>query len=229
MADAFRHVRACLQVVEAQRSRNLDPWTALYLAYSQRFGGVSFDSLTGLGPGLAQLTELATLLPPRPASLRDMCLLDLSPHDVSNIALRGTVNEAVAWLESLEGSDAGQVAAAEQIWTHFDGAPLDSVHASRRRLGRWALTEDAERLDEVLGSLHERTQRLAAEVPDCVGADATYESDGTVVTLRLLVPEDDSKLHELSVETCRLTLSYCPEADCCGGHGSDPGRGPLLH
>ena len=213
MADAFRHARACLQVVEAKRSRNLDPWTALYLAYSQRFGGVSFDSLVGLGPGLAQLTELATLLPPRPESLRGMCLLDLSPHDVSNIALRGTVNEAVAWLESLEGSEVGQVAAAEQIWTHFDGAPLDSRARLAASLRTLAPTEDAERLGEVVGSLHERTQRLAAEVPDCVGADANYEPDGTVVTLRLLVPEDDSTLHELSVETCRLILSYCPEAD----------------
>ena len=213
MADAFRHARACIQIVEAHRPRNLDPWTALFLAYSQRFSGVSFDSLVGIGPGLAQLTELAAVLPPRPASLRDRCLLDLSPHEVGNIALRGTVNEAVAWLESLEGSDAGQVAAAEQIWTHFDGAPLDASTRLAATLRTLVPTEDAERLGEVLGSLHERTQRLAAEVPDCVGADTKYEPDGRVVSLRLLVPEDEATLHELSVETCRLILSSCSEAE----------------
>ena len=213
MADAFRHARACLQIVEAQRSRNLDPWTALFLAYSRRFGGVSFDSLVEIGPGFAQLTELAAVLPPRPASLRDRCLLDLSPHEVGNIALRGTVNEAVAWLESLEDSDAGQVAAAEQIWTHFDGAPLDASARLAATLRTLAPTEDAERLGEVLGSLHERTQRLAAEVPDCIGAATKYEQDGRVVSLSLLVPADDATLHDQSVQTCRVILDLCPEAD----------------
>ena len=213
MADAFRHARACIQIVEAHRPRNLDPWTALFLAYSQRFSGVSFDSLVGLGPGLAQLTELAAVLPTRTASLRDKCLFDLSPHEVGNIALRGTVNEAVAWLESLEGSDAGQVAAAEQIWTHFHGAPLDASARLAATLRTLAPTEDAKRLGEVLGSLHERTQRLAAEVPDCIGAHTKDEPDGRVVSLRLLVPEDEATLHELSVETCRLILSSCPEAE----------------
>ena len=213
MADAFRHARACLQIVEAHRPKNLDPWTALFLAYSQRFSGVSFDSLVGIGPGLARLTELAAVLPPRPASLRDRCLLDLSPHEVGNIALRGTVNEAAAWLESLEGSDAGQVAAAEQIWTHFDGAPLEASARLAATLRTLAPTEDAERRDEVLGSLHERTQRLAAEVPDCICADTKDEPDGRVVSLSLLVPADDATLHDRSVQTCRVILDLCPEAE----------------
>ena len=78
MADAFRHARACLEVIEARRPENLEPWTALFPAYSHRFGGVSLDGLAAMHPGFAKTIEMAAALPDRPSSLRDACLQDLS-------------------------------------------------------------------------------------------------------------------------------------------------------
>ena len=213
MADAYRHARACLEVVEDRRPRSLDPWNALLLAYGSRFGGVSLDPLVTVRSGLALLTEISATLPPRPPSLRYACLRNLSPQAVHDIALRGTANKAVAWLESLEGSAAGQAVAAETIWRHFRGVSLDvgaRLAATLRSLSAAKVTEV---LDGLFGSLHERVQRLADELPDCVGVDTKVEADGRVVSLRLLVPEEDATLHERSVETCRVILDLCPEAD----------------
>ena len=213
MADAFRHARACLEVIEERRPRSLDPWTALFFAYSHRFGGVRLDALIAIRPGLAQLTEMAAALPPRPPSLRDACLQGLSPKAVRYIALRGTADEAAAWLESLEGSGAEPTAAAEAVWTHFSGAPLDAGARLSATLRSLAAPEDTAHLGELFGTLDVQVQRLAAELPDCIGAETKDEPDGRVVSLRLLAPEDAATLHDRSVQTCRVIFDLCPEAD----------------
>ena len=212
MADAFRHARTCLEVIEDRRPRSLDPWTALLFAYSHRFGGVSLGALIATRPGLAQLAEMAAALPPRPPSLRDACLQGLSAEAVLDIARRGTADEAAAWLESLEDSGAAPTVPAAD-WTHFTGAPLDAGARLSATLRSLAAPDDIERLDEVLGTLDDRVQRVGAELPDCIGAETKDEPDGRVVSLRLLVPEDDTVLHDRSVQTCRTILDLCPEAD----------------
>ena len=213
MADAFRHARACLEVIEARRPKNLEPWTALFPAYSHRFGGVSLDGLAAMHPGFAKTIEMAAALPDRPSSLRDACLQDLSPEAVRDIALRGTVEEAAAWLESLEGSGAEIVVPVEAVRTHFSGAPHDTGARLSATLRSLAVLEDREHLREVSGTLDVRVQRLAAGLPDCIGAETKDEQDGRVVSLQFLAPEDDATLHDRSVQTCRTILDLCPEAD----------------
>ena len=213
MADAYRHARACLEVIEGRRPKSLEPWTALFLAYSHRFGGVSLDGLNAILPGFAQMTEMAAALPPSPPSLRDVCLQDLAPQALRDIALRGTADDAAAWLESLEGSAAGPEVAVEAVWSHFSGAALAARARLAATLRALATTKDTDRLDGVFGNLQERTHRLAAELPDCLGADTRDEPDGRAVSLRLLVPGEEATLHDRSVQTCRVILDLCPEAD----------------
>ena len=67
MADAIRHARACLEVIETHRPRSLDPWNAFFAAYLHRFGGVSLDGLTAIEPGFARFLDMASALPPRPS------------------------------------------------------------------------------------------------------------------------------------------------------------------
>ena len=125
-------------------------------------------------PGLAQLAEMAAALPPRPPSLRDACLQGLSAEAVLDIARRGTADEAAAWLESLEDSGAAPTVPAAD-WTHFTGAPLDAGARLSATLRSLAAPDDIERLDEVLGTLDDRVQRVGAELPDCIGAETKDE------------------------------------------------------
>ena len=214
MADAFRHAQECLKVVENYRPRNLEPWNLLFLVYMHRFGGVSLDKNSAMLQVLTQLKEIAAALPPRPSSLRDTCLQSVSAKALSDIALRGTVTEAAAWLEALEESSAGSDVPVEAIWAHFKSERLDSGAARLiSTLRALASDEGSDYLNVVLGPLHDRLHWLANELPDCIGAESKYESDGRIVSLRFLVPEDDSLLNQQSVQTCRMIFGLFPEAD----------------
>ena len=117
MADAFRHARECLSVIEGLRPQGLDPETALLFAYTHRFAGVSFDSLKNVNPNFSSIAAMASALPPRPKSLRDLAVRNLSAGTAREIAKRGTLDEAIAWLESLEGSVAAQNVPTQEIWS----------------------------------------------------------------------------------------------------------------
>ena len=213
MADAYRHARECLRVIESLRPPGLDPETVLLLSYTHRFAGVSFDYLKGINAGFARLTEIAAALPDRPPSLRDLCLLNLSPDAVRDIAIQGNPEQTIAWIESLEGSVAAQTVPAKEIWMHFGDAPLNVRARLLATLRSLNPAEDTTPADEDFGDLHQRIRQLASDLPDCLDAVSKEESDGKVVTVRLLVPADEATLHERSVETCRLILDLCPEAD----------------
>ena len=213
MADAFRHARQCLLVVEDLRPKGLDPATALLLAYTERFAGVSFDSLKGISPGFSYLTEMADALPPRPQSLRYLSLRNLTSETVCDIASQGTPDQAIQWLESLECSIAAQAVATNELWAHFSGARLEVDARLSATLRSLASDGGSTPTTDAFGDLHHRLRRLANELPDCVDIDSSDEPDGMVVTLRLLVPDDEAILHERSVQGCQLLLDLCPEAD----------------
>lgn len=213
MADAFQHARVCLEVIEDFRPSNLDPWKVLFLAYLNRFGRVSLDSLYATNPGFSRFAEIPAALPLRPPSLRDTCVTALSPEAVHEIALRGTADEAADWLESLEGSAGVPELTPDEIWAHFAGAPLETLARLSATLRALAPADDTDRLEDVFGSLHKRIHMLAAGFPDCIGANTTNEPDGKLVSLRLLIPEDEETLHDRSMQTCRAILDLCPEAD----------------
>ena len=213
MADASRHARECLRIVEDLRPKSLEPATALLFAYTERFTGVSFDSLKGIGLGFTYLTKMAAALPPRPESLRDLCLRDLSSATMLEVATRGTPDEAITWLESLEGFDAVLAVSTEKLLEHFSEAPIKVTARLSATLRALAVVDDAESFDELFGRFHDRLGRLANALPDCVGIRSLEESDGRVVMLRLLVPNDESTLNDWSSETCQLILDHCPEAD----------------
>ena len=170
MADAYRHARECLTVIESLRPPGLDPETALLLSYTHRFAGVSFDSLKGISPGFIRLTEIADALPSRPPSLRDMCLQNLSPDRILAIAIQGSPEQAIAWIESLEGSVAAQTVPAKEIWTHFGDAQLNEGARLLAALRALNPTEGAGPTDEDFGDLHQRIHGLASDLPDCLDA-----------------------------------------------------------
>ena len=213
MADAYQHARECLRVIESRSPRGLEPETVLLFSYTHRFAGVSFDNLKDINPGFARLTEIAAALPARPSSLRDICLLNLSPDAIRDIAIQGNPEQTIAWIESLEGSVAAQKVPTKEIWTHFGDAPLKLRARLLAALRSLNPAEDTAPADEGFGDLHQRIHRLASDLPDCLDAVSKDESDGKVVTVRLLVPADEATLHDRSAETCQLILDLCPEAD----------------
>ena len=213
MADAFRHARECLRVVEDLRPKRLDPETVLLFSYTDRFAGVSFDSLKDISPSFSYLTEIAAALPPRPQSLRDLSLRSLSSETARDITTRGTPDQAIAWLESLEGSVAAQAVLTQECWTYFSGAKLEVIARLCATLTSLAAVDDTLPVEELFGRFHDRLHRLANDLPDCVGIDSQDEPDGRIVTLRLLVPGDDADLNDRSVQACRLVLDLCPETD----------------
>ena len=213
MADAFRHARACLRVIEERRPSSLDPETVLFLAYGHCFAGVRLDDLASIHPNFAHITEMADALPPRPASLRDSCLRNLSGGVAYEIALRGTPDETVTWLESLEGAMTEHVVPVEQIWAQISQTPVGISARLIATLRSLAAGEEAQPADELLGKPTDSIRRLTTDLAECIGAETKDEPDGRVVSVRLLVPEDDATLNERSVETCRLIFDLCPDAD----------------
>ena len=213
MTDAIRHARECLSVVEEKRPSGLDPETTLSMAYAHRFAGVSFDSLKEVNPNFAHLIRIADSLPPPQESLRNMSLQKLSPEKVREVALRGTPEEAVTWLESLEGSPAAGVVPIEELIIDFRKASLNVVAPLLGTLN--ALNPDvaARMTIKFFSYLPDRVRWIANDLSDCVGADTKDDVDGKVVTVRLLVPENNDNLNDRSVQTCRMALDMCTEAD----------------
>ena len=213
MADAYRHARRCLRVIEDHRPSGLDPETALNLTYAHRFAGVSFDNLKDIHPSFVHLVQMADLLPPRPPSLREIGLQGLSSSEAREIGFRGTSAQTIAWLESLEGTGVGRAILNQDIVAHFAEAPLDvfaPLSATLRALSR---ADDTTNGEDPFGTFDNRMRRIATELTDCVHIESKRESDGTVVTVTLLVPEEDATLHDRSVDTCRLIFDLLPEAD----------------
>ncbi len=213
MADAYHHARECLRVIEGLRPPGLDPETVLLLSYTHRFAGVSFDSLKNISPGFTRLTEIANALPARPPSFRDMSLQNLSPDAILAIAIQGSPEQTIEWIESLEGSVAAQSVTAKEVWLRLGDAPLNTKARLLAALRSLNPAEGAPLAADDFGDLNQRIHRLASDLPDCLDAVSKDESDGKVVTVHLLVPEDEATLHERSIETCRLILDLCPEAD----------------
>ena len=212
MADDYRHARMCLRVIEDNRPSRLDPETVLNLAYSHRFAGVSFDSLKEINPGFRHLAQVAELLPDRPPSLRETGLQGLSSDQALRIAFRGTEDQAIVWLESLEGTGAAKTISGHDLAAHFAGFTLSVVAPLSATLRALSGVEGATD-DDAFGDFDHRIRRLAAELPDCVDVASQKDSNGRVVTATLLAPGEGSPLHERSVETCRLIFDLLPEAD----------------
>ena len=213
MADAYRHARMCLRVIEDHRPGNLDPETALSLTYAHRFAGVSFDNLKDVHPSFRYLVQMADLLPPSPPSLREMGLQGLTSNEAREIGFRGTPAQTIAWLESLEGTEVGRGILNQDIAEHFAEAPLDVFAPLSATLRALSGADGPSNGEDPFGTLDNRMRRIATELTDCVHTESRRESDGTVVTVILLVPEEDSTLHDRSVETCRLIFDLLPEAD----------------
>ena len=213
MADAYRHARMCLRVIEENRPSNLDPETVLNLTYAHRFAGVSFDSLIDVNPGFALLVRLAGLLPDRPPSLREIGVQDLSSDQVLAIALRATPHLAVAWLESLEGSGAAGNVPIQDVAEHFGDAPLAVVASLAATLRECSGVEGTANYNDALGDFSHRMRRLASGLPDCIDISSKDECDGRVVSVKLLAPWGDARLNDRSVEVCRLIFDLLPEAD----------------
>ena len=213
MADAYRHARMCLRAIEGNRPSRLDPETVLNLAYSHRFAGVNIDTLKDINPGFRHLVQVAELLPDPPSSLREIALRALSSDGVVAITFRGTPEQAIAWLESIEGTVAGGTINGRDIAERLGDAPLAVVASLSATLRTLSGVEGTAFGSDIFGDFDHRMRRLATGLPDCVGISFADTSDGRVVTMTLLAPGDDSTLNDRSVETCRLVFDLLPEVD----------------
>ena len=229
MADAFRHARECLSIVDSLRPEHMDPQAAVMLAYGHRFAGVDFGTAQDALPMYQHVIKLADALPPRPESLRTMALESLSEQTVRDIAWRGVSAETATWLESLEGSVVLSTSTIDEIWVQIANAPLDAKTRAVPTLIALSRPENKDQFRTNLGGLECRARQLANYVPDCIGFDTGIEPDGQRVTLRLLVPGIDdhegSLLNDRSVQTCRLIFDLCPEANIAEVIVDIPGAG----
>jgi len=213
MADAYRHARMCLDVIEERRPKNLDPETVLNLTYAHRFAGVSFDGLKDISPSFAYLVQIAGLLPPRPVSLRESGVQNLSSGQIREIGFRGSEDDTVSWLESLEGTVAAAKVPTQDFAVEFGELPISARASLSAALRSLSHPGNVPAHDDAFGDCRHRMSRLANELPDCLEIDSTQQSDGMVVTVSLMVPENSAMVHDRSVETCRLIFDFLPEAD----------------
>ena len=95
----------------------------------------------------------------------------------------------------------------------FSGAQLEAAARLSATLTSLASVDGATPTEDPFGDFDHWIHRLANDVPDCVGVDSEDASDGNMVALRLLVPDDDEDLNDRSVKNCRLILDLFPEVD----------------
>ena len=212
-ADAVRHARACLAVVEQDRPNQLSAEQVLFFAHSHRFAGVNLDFMVEINPRFQQVIDIAERLPLRPDSLRDLALQGAVARTLQDVAFNGAREHAIAWLESVEGTCASRLVPTSEIWSALQDAPIQDRARLVATLVDLADVSDHDEIARGFGSLSDRVESIAIGLDDALEAGVSEAAEGIVVSVRLLVPEDDSMMHDQSVQVSRLILDLCPEAD----------------
>ncbi|MCC6266678.1 MAG: hypothetical protein IT300_03850 [Dehalococcoidia bacterium] len=211
MADALRHSAACLSVLDQMRPAELDPRVALFFAYSHRFGGVRLDT-HGI-EAFRSLVAIADRLPEPPESLAARAVSHIPSERAMGTLRQASAEEAASWIEALEGLAGRESFNAEQLWASMGSASIRWRARVAASILAWSRSNGINADAGWLGPLTDRLKLLANELDDCVALEVRDEGGDKVVAARLLTPEDDSRLHDRSVETCRIVLDLIPEAD----------------
>src|SRR5260370_13040783 len=97
-ADAARHARLCLDVIDRARPPGISSIQPSLLAFPARFGGVEWPML----PEAFQ--QLVRNLPDAPTSLRALVAASVGPQRFGELAAEASPEAAVGLLEALEGA-----------------------------------------------------------------------------------------------------------------------------
>jgi hypothetical protein len=208
-ADAIRHARLCLDVVDQARPQGVGSIQLSMLAFLERFGSVQMSVLPD------RFHQLVRDLPDSPPSLRALVAESAGPQRFGELAAEAKPEAAVGLLEALEGAVELPLQVVQQVLVaHQDVGP------ERRRLAetlRQLSPAAGPFLREWLGPPEEGLHRLAESNASLL--DWTIEEvGGGDTTLRVSVrvqsiesgPMND---HERAVSMAATLRDLFPEAE----------------
>ncbi len=205
-ADAARHARLCLDVIDLARLPGINPVNLSRLAFLARFGGVPMPMLP------EHFQQLVRDLPDAPTSLRALVAASVGPQRFGELAAEASPEAAVGLLEALEGAVELPLEVVQQILVMHQG-----FGPERPRLAetlRQLSPSAGPFLQEWLGPPEERLPQLSEWNPSLL--DWTIESVGGGDTLRVSVrvqSTDPTTDHERAVSMAGTLRDLFPEAE----------------
>jgi hypothetical protein len=205
-ADAARHARLCLDVIDRARLPGISSIQLSLLAFPARFGGVEMSIL----PEAFQ--QLVKDLPDAPTSLRALVAASVGAQRFGELAAEATPEAAVGLLEALEGAVELPLQVVQQVLAAHQGfVPERQRFAEMLR----RLSPSAGRfLQEWLGPPEERLHQLSESNTSLL--DWTIERIGGGDTLKVgvrLQSTDPTTDHERAVSMAGALRDLFPEAE----------------
>ncbi len=207
-ADATRHARLCLDVLDQARPTGISSIMLSMLAFPARFGGVQFSMLP------EQFQQLVRDLPDAPVSLRALVAQSVGPQRFGELAAGSTPAAAVGLLEALEGAVELPLQVMQQVLMAHQGFGPER-HKLAETLGHLS-PGDGALLRDWLGPPEERLQRLSKSNASLL--DWTIEGIGGGDTLRVGVrvqsadPGSTTDDHEQARSMADTLRDLFPEA-----------------
>ena len=204
-ADAARHARLCLDVIDRAHPQGISSTRLAMVAFPARFAGVPMSGLP------VQLQQLIRNLPDAPTSLRALVAAAVGPQRFGELAAEASPEAAVGLLAALEGAVELPLQVVQQVLVAHQGGPeRPRLAETLRRLSPAA----GQFLLEWLGPPEERLQQLSDSNASLL--DWTIEWIGGGDRLRVSVRVqsiDPTTDHERAVSMAGTLRDLFPEAD----------------
>jgi len=205
-ADAARHARLCLDVLDRERPEGISSTRLAMVAFPARFAGMPMSGLP------VQLQQLIRALPDAPTSLRALVAASVGPQRFGELAADASPEAAVGLLEALEGAVELPLQVVQQVLVTHQGFGPERPRLAEtlRRLSPSA----GPFLLEWLGPPEERLQQLSDSNASLL--DWAIESVGGGDRLRVSVRVqsiDPTTDHERAVSMAGILRGLFPEAD----------------
>ncbi len=205
-ADAARHARLCLDVIDRVRRPGISSIQLSLLAFPARFGGVEMSIL----PEAFQ--QLVRDLPDAPTSLRALVAASVGPQRFGELAAEASPEAAVGLLEALEGAVELPLQVVQQVLVAHQG-----FGPERPRLAETLrrLSPSAGRfLQEWLGPPEERLHQLSESNPSLLDWIIEWVGGGDTLRVSVRVQSTDPTTdHERAVSMASTLRDLFPEAE----------------
>jgi hypothetical protein len=205
-ADAARHARLCLDVIDRARRPGTNTLNLSRLAFLARFGGVPMPMLP------EHFQQLVRDLPDAPTSLRALVAASVGPQRFGELAAEASPEAAVGLLEALEGAVELPLQVVQQILAAHQG-----FGPERQRLAETLrqLSPAAGRLlQEWLGPPEQRLHQLSESNPSLLDWTIEWVGGGDTLTVGVrLQSTDPTTVHEQAVGMAGTLRDLFPEAE----------------
>ena len=205
-ADAARHARLCLDVIDRARRPGINTLNLSRLAFLARFGGVAMPMLP------EHFQQIVRDLPDAPTSLRALVAASVGPQRFAELAAEASPEAAVGLLEALEGAMDLPLQLVQQVLAAHQG-----FGPERQRLAETLrqLSPAAGRLlQEWLGPPEQRLHQLSDSKPSLLDWTIEWVGGGDTLTVGVrLQSTDPTTVHEQAVAMASTLRDLFPEAD----------------